>query len=343
MSQKKITITDVADEAGISVTTVSLVLSGKGRISPATAERVNRAIEKLGYIPNRSAAMLRGGDSGVIGLIVRDICNPFYAEMTAGLSEALEKQGKVLFLTQSGAQGQNLNRCFDSLVAQGVDAIVLGGGADNAGEIAVRARDAGIALICASRASSLDATDSIRPDNMHAAKLATEYLIKRGHHCIAWLGGSGSSLTRAERIGGYCSSLMQYGLPFRSEWIIECGSHQRDAAELTAQLIQQHPTITAILCHNASVALGCYFGLQRSGRSIGKGGLDSYYSQQMALVGFGDVPEAQLTDPPLTFITSSAREIGRSAAARLLQRMADPQGDIQNVIMPSTLIERGSA
>ncbi|MCU5772400.1 Mal regulon transcriptional regulator MalI [Erwiniaceae bacterium BAC15a-03b] len=343
MSQKKITITEVAEEAGISVTTVSLVLSGKGRISAATADRVYQAIEKLGYVRNRSAAMLRGGDSGVVGLIVRDICNPFYAEMTAGLSETLEKHGKVLFLTQSGQQGQNLNRCFDSLVAQGVEGIVLGGGAANAADLSTRARDAGIALLCASRASSLEDTDSIRPDNLHAAQMATEYLIKRGHHCIAWLGGSGSSLTRAERIGGYCSSLLQYGLPFRSEWIIECGSQQRDAAELTEQLIHQHPTVTAILCHNASVALGCYFGLQRSGRTIGKGGLDSYFGQQMALVGFGDVPEAQLTDPPLTFITSSAREIGRSAGMRLLQRMADPQGDIQNVIMPPVLIERGSA
>ncbi|WP_034944227.1 Mal regulon transcriptional regulator MalI [Erwinia oleae] len=343
MSQKKITINDVADEAGVSVTTVSMVLSGKGRISTATAERVNQAIEALGFVRNRSAAMLRGGESGVIGLIVRDICHPFYAEMTAGLSEGLEAQGKVLFLTQSGARGQNIDRCFDSLAAQGVEGIVLGGGAENAAHLVGKAREQQIALICASRASSLDETDTIRPDNLHAAKMATEYLIRRGHHCIAWLGGSGSSLTRAERIGGYCATLMQYGLPFRSEWIVECGRQQRDVAALTEQLIHQHPTITAVLCHNASVALGCYFGLQRTGRTIGKGAVDSYYGQQMALVGFGDVPEAELTDPPLTFVTSSAREIGRSAAQRLLQRMADRQGAVQSVILPPILIERGSA
>lgn len=97
----KITINDVAAAAGVSVTTVSLVLSGKGRISAATMARVNEAIEQLGFVRNRSATMLRGGESGVIGLIVRDLSQPFYAEMTAGLSEALEKQGKLLFLTQS--------------------------------------------------------------------------------------------------------------------------------------------------------------------------------------------------------------------------------------------------
>ncbi len=85
---KKITIHDVALAAGVSVSTVSLVLSGKGRISTATGERVNAAIEELGFVRNRQASALRGGQSGVIGLIVRDLSAPFYAELTAGLTEA---------------------------------------------------------------------------------------------------------------------------------------------------------------------------------------------------------------------------------------------------------------
>lgn len=128
MTIKKITITDVAKLAGVSVATVSLAISGKGRISPATADRVNQAIEQLGYVRNRQAAQLRGGESGVIGLIVRDIGDPFYAAMTAGLSEAIEAEGKLLFLTQSGREGKGLLRCFDTLIDQGVDGLVLGGG-----------------------------------------------------------------------------------------------------------------------------------------------------------------------------------------------------------------------
>jgi LacI family transcriptional regulator of maltose regulon len=127
MTIKKITITEVAQQAGVSVTTVSLVLSGKGRISPTTVERVNQAIEQLGYVRNRQAATLRGGESGVIGLILRDICEPFYAEMTAGLSEVLDAHDKVLFLTQSGNDGKGMARCFDALLAHGVDGMVLAG------------------------------------------------------------------------------------------------------------------------------------------------------------------------------------------------------------------------
>ena len=102
---KKITIHDVALAAGVSVSTVSLVLSGKGRISSATGERVNAAIEQLGFVRNRQASALRGGQSGVVGLIVRDLSTPFYAELTAGLTEALEAQGRMVFLLHGGKDG----------------------------------------------------------------------------------------------------------------------------------------------------------------------------------------------------------------------------------------------
>jgi LacI family transcriptional regulator of maltose regulon len=103
---KKITINDVAQVAGVSVSTVSLVLSGKGRISSATGERVNQAIEQLGFVRNRQAASLRGGQSGVIGLIVSDLSKPFYAELTAGLTDALEAEGKWSFSPRAATVGK---------------------------------------------------------------------------------------------------------------------------------------------------------------------------------------------------------------------------------------------
>lgn len=338
MSQQKITIHDVAQAAGVSVSTVSLVLSGKGRISAATAERVNQAIEQLGYVRNRSASILRGGESGVIGLIVRDLSQPFYAAMTAGLSEGLEQQGKVLLLSQSGQHGQHLQRCFDALVAQGAEGIVLGGAVAQAERLVAQAQEQQIALICAARASSLDNVDSLRPDNSQAARIATEYLIRQGHQQIAWIGGLGSSLTRAERIGGYCATLLQYGLPFRPDWIIECDERQQQASTLTQQLLHQHPRITAILAHNATTTLGCYFGALRSGRAMGEDAVDSYYTQQLSLVGFNDDPQRELRDPAVPFVSSEARDVGRRAADRMLQRLAQPDAEIQTLIVPPQLV-----
>jgi LacI family transcriptional regulator of maltose regulon len=124
---KKITINDVALAAGVSVSTVSLVLSGKGRISPATGQRVNEAVEQLGFVRNRQASALRGGQSGVIGLIVRDLTSPFYAELTAGLTEALEAQGRMVFLLHGGREADQLLSRLDMLLNQGVDGVIVAG------------------------------------------------------------------------------------------------------------------------------------------------------------------------------------------------------------------------
>ncbi|MEZ3500292.1 Mal regulon transcriptional regulator MalI [Pantoea sp. KPR_PJ] len=333
MTQQKITINEVASAAGVSVTTVSLVLSGKGRISSATVERVNQAITQLGYVRNRSAAALRGGSSGTIGVIVRDLSQRFYAELTAGLSEALEAQGKTVLLTQSGAHGQHLTRCFDSLIAQGVDAVVLGGDARNAAALAP-----GVPLICASRASYLEGADSLRPDNALGGRMATEFLLRQGHQHIAWLGGCGASLTRAERIGGYCATLIQHGLPFNPEWIIECDESPQAAGTAITRLQQRYPHLTAVIASSPPVALGCCLALLRREHALRQAAVDSNGVQPMALVGFSDELQANLTDPSLTFICNPARAIGRAAAARTLLRLSTPDAPVQHVIMPPQLI-----
>ncbi len=339
---KKITINDVADAAGVSVTTVSLVLSGKGRISAATGTRVNEAIEKLGFVRNRQAASLRGGQSGVIGLIVRDLCNPFYAELTAGLTDELEKQGKLLFLTQSGSKGQHMQRCFETLMAQGVDGIIIAGAAGQGAELREMAEQKNLPLVFASRASYLDEADIIRPDNMQAAQLVTEHLIKRGHQRIAWLGGCGSSLTRAERLGGFCSTLLKFGLPFHSEWIIECESSQKQAADAITTLLKHNPTITAVLCHNNTIAMGAWFGLLRAGRQSGEGSFDSYYDRHVALAAFAEVMDDELDDLPLTWASTPAREVGRSAGQRILERARTGDNEARSQIMPARLVVRKS-
>ena len=184
----------------MSVSTVSLVLSGKGRISTATGERVNAAIEELGFVRNRQASALRGGQSGVIGLIVRDLSAPFYAELTAGLTEALEAQGRMVFLLHGGKDGEQLAQRFSLLLNQGVDGVVIAGAAGSSDDLRRMAEEKAIPVIFASRASYLDDVDTVRPDNMQAAQLLTEHLIRNGHQRIAWLGGQSSSLTRAEPV-----------------------------------------------------------------------------------------------------------------------------------------------
>lgn len=218
--------------------------------------------------------------------------------------------------------------------------MIIAGSIDRGSELRERAAQAGVPLVFASRASYLDDVDLIRPDNMQAAQLVTEHLIRRGHQRIAWLGGQSSSLTRAERVGGYCATLLKYGLPFHSEWVLECESSQKQAAEAMAGLLRQNPTITAVLCYNNVVATGAWFGLLRAGRQSGEDGVESYFEQRVALAAFADVPEAALDDLPLTWVTTPAREMGKTLAESMLRRLEEGTGEARNQIMPPRLVTR---
>jgi LacI family transcriptional regulator of maltose regulon len=336
---KKVTINDVAHAAGVSVATVSLVLSGKGRISTATGERVSQAIEQLGFVRNRQAASLRGGPSGVIGLIVGDLCSPFYAELAAGMIESLESQGKMVFLTQGGSKGEHMLERFDTLVSQGVDGIVIAGAVDRGAELRTKAEENGVPLVFASRASYLDDVDLIRPDNMQAAQMITEHLIRRGHQRIAWLGGQSASLTRAERVGGYCATLLKFGLPFHSEWVVECEASHKQASQALTHLLDQNPTITAVVCYNSVVAMGAWLGLMRSGWKSSEEGVD-YYDKRVALAAFAEVREKDLDDAPMSWVITPAREMGKSVAERMLQRLDDGKSTVRNQIMPPRLVNQ---
>ena len=335
---KKITINDVALAAGVSVSTVSLVLSGKGRISPATGQRVNDAVEQLGFVRNHQASALRGGQSGVIGLIVRDLTSPFYAELTAGLTEALEAQGRMVFLLHGGREADQLLSRLDMLLTQGVDGVIVAGASGVSSELCERAAAKGVPLVFASRASYLDEADTLRPDNMQAAQMLTEHLIRRGHQRIAWLGGKSSSLTRAERVGGYCATLIQYGLPFHSEWVVECESSQKKAAEAIGALLSSSPTISAVICYNDVIAMGAWFGLIRAGRQSGEGGVETFFDHQVALGAFADVGENALDDLPIVWATTPAREMGYTLADRIMQRIEKTDVQAGHQIVAARLV-----
>lgn len=340
MTEKKVKIKDVAEKAGVSVTTVSMVLSDKGRISPETIAKVNKAVDELGYIKNRAASNLRSQRSELIGLIVRDISDPYYSEVAAGLSDVLEEQGYMLFLAQSGSSQERFDQCISTMLAQGVGGIVFCPIRDTGLPSEHSLQELDIPLVCVARAKVSQDIDFVGPDNVQAAKMATEHLIQQGHRQIAYVGGQSDSLSRAERLGGYCSTLMQFGLPFKPDWVVECEKDMAASSNAVRKLISEHPTITAILCHYSVTALGALYGVNRTNRSVGK---DNHIGQQIALIGFDDVPEATLTQPSLTFISTPIREIGRKAGLRIIRQMVSKDQVRQSLILTPEMILRESA
>ncbi|MEZ8141053.1 MULTISPECIES: Mal regulon transcriptional regulator MalI [Enterovibrio] len=331
---KKVTITDVAEHAGVSVTTVSMVLGNKGRISADTIEKVNNAVAAIGYVRNRAAANLRSNSSEIIGLILKDISDPYYAQVAAGLCEETEKQGYMVFLTQSSDEAK-FEQCVLTMARQGVGGIAFCPANENQHVDVDALKAHNLPLVCISRASVNQQIDYVGPDNASAAKMATEHLINQGHRRIAYVGGKISSLCRAERVGGYCSTLMQFGLPFKPEWVVECDAGQAPAANAVEQLLINHPQVSAVLCHYSSTAVGAVQGIHRLGRSVGT---DNLFNKQISIVGFDAVQEAELSEPPITFVNSDAKEIGRQAAKRLIEQFETSDTVARKVIVAPTLV-----
>ncbi|OEE86529.1 Mal regulon transcriptional regulator MalI, partial [Enterovibrio norvegicus FF-162] len=272
--------------------------------------------------------------SADLGLILKDISDPYYAQVAAGLCEETEKQGYMVFLTQSSDEAK-FEQCVLTMARQGVGGIAFCPANENQHVDVDALKAHNLPLVCISRASVNQQIDYVGPDNASAAKMATEHLINQGHRRIAYVGGKISSLCRAERVGGYCSTLMQFGLPFKPEWVVECDAGQAPAATAVEQLLINHPQVSAVLCHYSSTAVGAVQGIHRLGRSVGT---DNLFNKQISIVGFDAVQEAELSEPPITFVNSDAKEIGRQAAKRLIEQFETSDTVARKVIVAPTLV-----
>ncbi len=215
---KKVSIIDVARHAGVSVSTVSLVLRQKGKISAATIEKVHAAIEALGYVHNVAAANLRGKTSNLIGLVVDDLNDPFSTRVTASLVQALEAQGYMVFLTQPGRDTGRLEACFVSFIRQGVAGVVYLTADSGHRTLPAPVAQSSLPVVVVSQSPVEEKLNSVVRDNRQAGGLATRYLMERGHRNIAYIGGTPECLIRQERLLGYRAALSQYGLAWREEF-----------------------------------------------------------------------------------------------------------------------------
>lgn len=337
---KKVNIIDVAELAGVSVSTVSLVLRQKGKISEATTDKVNAAIKQLGYVHNVAAANLRSNTSNLIGLIIRDFNDSFSINVTASVVQQLEKQGYMVFLGQPRDDQQQLRNCLMSFAQQGVAGVIYLAADCHSAELPQAIVDCPLPMVVISESTIISSRDVIGRDNRQAGNQATRYLIERGHRNIAWLGGSKSCLIRGERLSGYRSALQQYGLPFREEWAPECADDTSAAAFATRQMLEKSNQITAMLCHSPAAIIGAITGIQQVGRTVGK---DVFLTQQVSLIGFEDMMYINLTSPSFTYVSAASEETGRQAASLIVSKIKQPELPAQRIIISGELVPRGSA
>lgn len=329
--KKRATIKDVARVSGTSSATVSMALRKDPRISEETRRRVETAAIEVGYVYNRSAANLRNQSSDIIGLVIGDIANPFFAQLSAGVNEVLTEAGKMLFLASYNEDPERQALLLSRLSEQSVDGILLCPAFGTDPAMVNTLRQWQIPCVQLLRALPDSPFDYVSTDYRSGIEQICEHLVALGHRHIAFVGGDQLHSATLERHLGFTHVMQRHGLD--ASLIFPIDPTRGNGRALAEKLHTEYPHVSAAVCFNDVTAFGMMAGLRRLGLVPGK---------DLAITGFDNVDEAEDRIPALTTVDSHAFEMGRQAAQMLLARMEAPEQPRQQRVLPAEMIVRGS-
>lgn len=323
---------DVAALAGVSLKTVSRVVNGEPGVSPALAARVTGAAEQLDYRPNLTASNLRRSDrrTGMVGLLVDDVANPFFADIHRGVEEVARDRGVAVMAASLDRRDDLEAEIVRTFASRRVDGLLLVPTARDQSYLATELRS-GWPIVCVDRVPSGVEVDAVLADNHEASMAGVSHLIRAGHRRIGVLCDETTLMTARERLRGYEDAMRAAGLPVQAAWVrADVPSLERSDAAVQ-QMMTGPDAPTAIFAAQNYVTMGACRALHRLG-----------LERVVALVGFDDFAMADVLDPGVTVIAQDARRMGRMAAQALFNRMDGYEGPITTDIVPSHLVVRGS-
>jgi DNA-binding LacI/PurR family transcriptional regulator len=312
-----ITMHDVARVAGVSIKTVSNVINDYPYIRPETRQRVQEAIDSLGYRPNLSARGLRSGRTGVISLIIPDLRNAYFAELADSVMRAAAAKGLSVIIEQSGDDRETELGLLRGPRMQMVDGIlysVLALGEDDAHLL----DDIRTPMVLLGERIFHGPTDHVTMRNTEGAKAATEHLISLGRRRIVALGAHRGEVIGSAglRLTGYAQALAEAGIPYDDGLVGEVGGWYRSGgADAMRLILQSGVAFDGIVAFNDLIALGAMRVLQEAGLRI---------PDDVAVIGFDDVDETRYTLPRLSTIDPGRDEIARVAVDYLVERISNP-------------------
>ncbi|WP_297614565.1 LacI family DNA-binding transcriptional regulator [uncultured Roseicyclus sp.] len=331
--KRRPTIMDVAAHAGVSKSTVSLVLQGSVQVKPETRASVQRAMADIGYVYNRAAANLRSASVGLVGLVINDLRNPFFTEFATSLQMTLASHGYATVIANSDEDPALQAKLVGSMIEHGVAALVISPVYGEAGDTFDQLARTGIP-VCQVLRKGDERTD-LFPfasfDYAAGSADATRHLLAQGARNIAFVGGlAGRAITHERKIG--------WREVLRAADMTEVALHGKSSRGFGLQaadmLIADHPKVDAAVCFNDLVALGLMAGFARAGRSLGQG---------FRVVGFDDIEEAAQGWPPLSSVSCDIAGFARDTADRILGWMVQGQRPIPEIRSPVRLVARMSS
>lgn len=328
------TIKQVAERAGVSTSTASRVLGGRGYASATAQERVGQAARELGYEIHLAAQTLKSQSSTMVGVVIQDITNPFYSFLAKGAADSIRRAGLVLLLSDSEEDQEREEASVRLLIRSRVGGVIITPTPNNAR--ALRAvQDRGIPLVQVDRTVAGITSDSVLVDNRHGAYEATSHLIGLGHKDIGVITGPSNLLTSRQRLSGSLQALSDSGIRLDERYIKATDYRRASGYAAARKLLDERPSPTAIFAHNNVLAESLLTVVSERNLRV---------PADIAVVGFDDVPWARLISPPLTVVQQPAYDIGTMAADILSRRVLQENVDsapVQAVLRP-TLVVRGS-
>lgn len=328
-------IRQIARQLNVSVSTVSAVINQRGYVSDAMRARIEKALRESNYRPNQVARSLRLQATLMIGLIVPDLANTFYAHLMRGAESYLATLGYRLVVADSQEDWKRQQDYLLSFSGKTTDGIIL---------VPCMASDRQIAsipyvlretpLVYVDRSPLRCEVDSVLVDNSRAALEATQYLIELGHRRIGIVTEPLNLLNAAERLQGYKRALRAHRIPLDSK-LVRRGDNTEDSGYWHGlELFKLADRPTAIVACNNRMTLGVLTALRELRLACPK---------DVSLVGFDDFDWSSFTDPPLTMVRQPAEELGAAAAKAVLKRVRHPDQDhFQQVMLPTQLMVRQS-
>lgn len=313
---ERVTLSAVARHAGVSRATASLVLRGTGRVSETTRRRVLASMAELGYVYDRVAAALRTHRTPIVGVMISDIANAFFAELFSGLQAELAATGFLPLVAATGKDLARQDELLKVLREQRVAGLAIAPVVGTPAELlrTLTEQEVGHVLLTL----PVDGADSsfVGPDDRAGGRLAAEHLL-RVHGCreLLVLGGTPAAGNRRDRLAGVRAAARAAGLADAAVRERAGDPDDPTGVRLGRDVVERGELADGVVCMSDATA----FGLYRAMRDAG-------VERQLHVTGYDDVPAAALWEPPLTTVATHAVELGRRAARALVARIADPTG-----------------
>lgn len=328
-------LTEFASQLGLSASTVSRVLAGKGdayRIAKKTQERVLIAARESGFVINQIARGLRMQRTNTIGIVVPDIGNPFFASLASGIERRAREQGYSILLTNSEEDADVEIKSVQLMLGRDVDGMIVAPVSDESAHLIAAAR-AAKRMVLVDRARSDLGIPTVVTDNHGGGGLAVQHLAGFGHQRIVCLQGAPTNEANRERVRGFMDGLVALGLPHGNDQILGGIYSAEGGYDAMLEALERQPRPTAVVALGNLIALGALRALRKAQMSV---------PEDISLISYDEQPWAEVISPPLTTIAQPIEELGKNAFDLLLYSLPTIGNSATRLVLPVSLIARKS-